>query len=572
MSNNDNYLHKVLTVTVVTTVILIAASFIPSFRIGDTTVKRVNFISDLCSFDDSVTPTQTSESLIDTSFLSDAPSDSEIEAMICASTRGTQIASPDSLPACSPATLPDPLPDAAIAPQSSAAKPALPFQSEAKVPALPSFSDTSPTYTIAALASPATTTAVPEPTESEVVDSSTIPTQQSTDGTVMIEDYSPSHQMMDRFYRTLAGQSGSRTVRIAALGDSFIESDILTCDLREELQSDWGGTGVGFVPFANPLSKYRATVRHEYSGWDYYNIIKKKQVPEHYKQLFFVSGILSVPQQGAVPYSRFGGVKYRQRLDRTNGATIIFTNSGQSTMEVVVNDTLRYNYTLAQSPDIQSITIDAPIASLAVSLPQCNGFVGYGVVLEGNSGVSVHNFAVRSNSGVALFSTNRTINLQINQLMNYDLIILQYGLNAMSASVTDYKYYGTQLRKVVNYMKACFPNSAVMLMSVGDRSIKSNDRYVTMKAACAMLEMQRQVAKECGVAFWNTFEAMGGQNSMPRFVANGWAAKDYTHINYKGGKAIADRLVESIKSRVDNHSQQQPDPQLFGCRFAIAQD
>ena len=36
-------------------------------------------------------------------------------------------------------------------------------------------------------------------------------------------------------------------VRIAFLGDSFVEGDILTSDLREALQAKFGGRGVGFV-------------------------------------------------------------------------------------------------------------------------------------------------------------------------------------------------------------------------------------------------------------------------------------------------------------------------------------
>ena len=37
---------------------------------------------------------------------------------------------------------------------------------------------------------------------------------------------------------------------------------------------------------------------------------------------------------------------------------------------------------------------------------------------------------------------------------------------------------------------------------------------------------------------------------MPAFVSNGWAAKDYTHINYAGGRRIARALAESITHRV----------------------
>jgi lysophospholipase L1-like esterase len=46
---------------------------------------------------------------------------------------------------------------------------------------------------------------------------------------------------------------------------------------------------------------------------------------------------------------------------------------------------------------------------------------------------------------------------------------------------------------------------------------------------------------------------MGGNDSMKSFVENGLAAKDYTHLNFKGGHAIANHIYESILAGVENH-------------------
>lgn len=58
-----------------------------------------------------------------------------------------------------------------------------------------------------------------------------------------------------------------RPVRIAYFGDSFIEADIFTADLREMLQQEFGGCGVGYVPVTSSISGYRPTVRHTFWGW-----------------------------------------------------------------------------------------------------------------------------------------------------------------------------------------------------------------------------------------------------------------------------------------------------------------
>ena len=83
-------------------------------------------------------------------------------------------------------------------------------------------------------------------------------------GITCIEDYSDSTMRgMKHFYEALSKvKTMKRPVRIAYFGDSFIEADIFTADLREMLQQEFGGCGVGYVPVTSSISGYRPTVRH----------------------------------------------------------------------------------------------------------------------------------------------------------------------------------------------------------------------------------------------------------------------------------------------------------------------
>lgn len=77
---------------------------------------------------------------------------------------------------------------------------------------------------------------------------------------VPIEEYdSVRTDGMRAFYDKLLADG--RPVRIAVLGDSFIEGDILTADLRERMQETFGGGGPGFAPVASPLTYFRRTVK-----------------------------------------------------------------------------------------------------------------------------------------------------------------------------------------------------------------------------------------------------------------------------------------------------------------------
>jgi hypothetical protein len=57
------------------------------------------------------------------------------------------------------------------------------------------------------------------------------------------------------------------------------------------------------------------------------------------------------------------------------------------------------------------------------------------------------------------------------------------------------------------------------------------------------------------VAFWNTYEAMQRLGGMTAFVENGWAGKDYTHINYAGGREIARQLYYALLQGAESYSE-----------------
>ena len=74
-----------------------------------------------------------------------------------------------------------------------------------------------------------------------------------------------------------------------------------------------------------------------------------------------------------------------------------------------------------------------------------------------------------------------------------------------------------------------------------------------MKGLQRLAVAQRKMAAELGVGFISMVDVMGGPGSMKEFVEKGWAAKDYTHMSFKGGKVVADRFFQSILAGVENY-------------------
>ncbi len=502
MSSQRDYTSYAPLITLLVVAVLIGLSFLPRFKVGGVTIKRTNIISDLIQQEEDPELLE-ADPYFDSTFLNEAAAMKVIDS-------ATRNANYDTLN----------LPDLA-----------------------------SEEWQIS--------TSQEEDEQNNLLLSSPLQTHKAN---VAIECF--SDEAMERINEALNKKNG-HPVRIAVLGDSFIEGDIFTADLREQLQDLRGGRGVGFVPFATPMSKFRASVLHNYSNWNIYNIRNKAEIPAEYKKSFFVSGIVCVPNEGAT--TRLEGVTFRKHLNQADAARLIFINRNNTRINVVVNDSVSRIFTPESSDHIQQIVIKAPIHSIKVTLTHTQGFTGYGIVLEGRGGVSVDNYSIRGNSGMALFETNSFVNQQINRMRGYDLVVLQYGLNVMTAEVLSYNSYAKTLAHIIRYTQQCFPGASILVMGVGDRSKMQNGQFITMPSVHGMIKAQRKAAEETGVAFWNTFEAMGGENSMVAFVEKKWASQDHTHIRFPGGKYIAKELTAALIENADanvSDSENQPMPFL----------
>lgn len=369
------------------------------------------------------------------------------------------------------------------------------------------------------------------------------------DDLVPIEDYSADGRAMEQFYKNLSqANTMSRPVRIAVLGDSFIEGDIFTQDLRELMQDRFGGSGVGFVPVTSNVASFRRSVEHKFSGWDTHSIISRMS-----RGGYIYSSFTYTPadEPSVVSYK---GTQYRKYLDIFSTARFMFINKGSSRIKAVVNGSQVHTYSPAADDRIAQIIVESDsIHSVSFSVENGAGFTAYGASLDQGSGVNVDNYSLRGNSGISLSSIDRSLTEQMARIAPVDLIILEYGLNVAQADVRNYTAYIAQMQRSIQHIRQCMPNVAIMVISIPDRTHRSGDGWVTMPGVQAMANAQRQLAKTTSVLYWSTLDAMRKRGGMSKFVTNGWAAKDYTHLSVRGGaqvaQAIFDSMMHDMKSR-----------------------
>lgn len=358
-----------------------------------------------------------------------------------------------------------------------------------------------------------------------------------------IEDYSVGHVGLSHFFQALKNrESLNRPVRIGFMGDSFIEGDILVADFRAEMQREFGGSGVGFVPISSVAAPYRPTIRETSAGWKNWSILND------HSQRYTLSCMLFEAEQSDAFLQMEVGSKYPE-LQKGSSLKFIYEENQETWLALSCNN--REDSLFVMLPPTDSLvqyayTSPSEIHKAVLHFSQAKGLKALGVALENDNGVVVDNFSVRGNSGLALERLDSVRCRQFNQIRPYDMIILQYGLNVANDSVMQYGWYGKRMEAVAHHIKCCFPTADILILGVSDRSTQENGTFYTMPSVLSLLYTQRQMAKRSGLPFWNTFGAMGGYNSMVAYVEKNWASKDYTHLSFGGGRELARILKEAL--------------------------
>lgn len=187
------------------------------------------------------------------------------------------------------------------------------------------------------------------------------------------------------------------------------------------------------------------------------------------------------------------------------------------------------------------------LGAFGLRFANADGTRFFGITLDERAGVAVDNYSLRGNTGLVLQSLDEQESLALNKIRPYDLIILEYGLNVVSDSVRTYGWYAKGMMKSVARLRQCFPDADILILGVSDRGHKGENGLETMPAVPALAAAQRRCARESGVAYWDVYTAMGGRGSMIKWTGYGWAAEDYTHIGFKGGRKLADKLLDALE-------------------------
>jgi lysophospholipase L1-like esterase len=351
---------------------------------------------------------------------------------------------------------------------------------------------------------------------------------------------------LKHFFEGLAN-SRKKKVRIAHFGDSIILGDIITEYLREDMQLKFGGIGQGLLPIIPDDARMRRTTYQTFSD-DWINtsiaLGNREGLP------LGINGTVAVPKAGS--WVKYQSTEATKTTVSFNMIRIFYAGADESSkLQYKIDNDAWQNLSLKSGSDLKEGVINSENNAKTVEIKFISGKAPYfyGVSLESKSpGVYIDNFPNRGNSGISLLDLQEKLLSQFNSLLDYDLIILNFGANVTFPTNAGFIFYEKKMIELIGYFKKTFSNAGILLITVGDKTIKRGSQFLTNPEVPILLETQTRIADKSNIALWNMWEAMGGRNSMNTWVnaAPPQALKDYSHFTNAGGERIGNLLFDAI--------------------------
>lgn len=370
-----------------------------------------------------------------------------------------------------------------------------------------------------------------------------------TKGSLAVED--PSGHALDAFYKQLVktrDKEPGAVTRIMHYGDSVLTSDYVSGTMRRKMQTEFGDSGHGFLLLANPWEWYfHNDVTHGASeGWNSSRITG----PLTNDGMYGLGGVTFTGTNGASAH--FGtSARNNQYGKKVSRFDIYYLETpGGGDVEAKAGDVVETFSTKGPEKISRVHSIRVPDGESKLHLRVVSGAPRmFGVALERDDAGVVYDALGANGARVALLENIDAKHWgEQMALRKPSLIILQYGTNESEAPNLSSNYEKT-LTDVVLRLKEAAPNASILIASPLDRAeASSNGTLRTRPVIEKLVKAQRKVAVETGVAFFDTFTAMGGEGSMAKWVKTGLAGGDYTHPTPAGAEVIGDLFYKSLTS------------------------
>jgi len=332
-------------------------------------------------------------------------------------------------------------------------------------------------------------------------------------------------------------------VTVLHYGDSPTTADLITGDVRSQLQERFGDAGRGYTLIAKPWAWYgHRGVEISDHGWKIRHGVGLMR-----EGIYGLGGAAFEGQSGA--WSKFRLTESQQSAVNVE----YLAKPGGGTFAVEADDSqLAEQTTDSGTQSALSLHVELPPGTKIVSIRPTSGNVTlFGADFRrGTTGLLYDSLGL---NGATTSVVARVLQPAIwKQELDHAapaLVVINYGSNESSFGAFVHKQYAGELRLAIQRVRANAPEASILIMSPMDRGERSGlDEIQTMATIPEIVAIQRQVAAETHVAFFDTYDAMGGDGTMARWYAASprLVTADLLHPTPQGATIVATLFVEQL--------------------------
>jgi lysophospholipase L1-like esterase len=342
------------------------------------------------------------------------------------------------------------------------------------------------------------------------------------------------------FFEQLSHPPETGSLHILHYGDSHTASDDWANQLRQQFQAKFGAGGPGYTLPGHPFLGYRRFDSHGSNsrGWYTGGIVTRKD-----DGIDGLGGISLTAQSAGETVTL--DVECQQLelhyLRQPGGGQIELAVDGAPIATVDTDgDSGLAAYQYAAAPGLHQYTVRT-LSAAPVRL--------FGWVAQNQAGVTYETLGINGAQASLLLEWNAPV--LASELISRDpaLVVLAYGTNEALSPAWTPEAYRASLTEIIQWLRATLPLASILLIGPPDCERRLRGRLAPFVHLDQVIEIQRDVARENGCAFWDWRAAMGGPGSVRQWVQAGLGQGDYTHLTGAGYRRIGDTLFEDMMAQ-----------------------
>lgn len=350
------------------------------------------------------------------------------------------------------------------------------------------------------------------------------------------------HTSLSGFFDAL-GVSMDSMIHIWYYGDSQVEGDRITQDLRPLFQGKFGGNGIGYLPFSD-VATYRDLETEMSENWIKLNVFMHRK-----SRGFGFSGINFLisnrDSQSENPSTRI-----KSRFNAAFPATyLLYGKSAGGSVSVLDLSNKEKADEIAIKPTETSgmVKISSGFRKALNVEYDCRGTTFFGYMIGNGKGVYIDNCGIRGHSGDGLFNISNNMLAMQSKMMNTRLVVFHYGNNAIPyiRNKKHAEFVGKEFERLFRKFRTAMPEVSILVVSGGDMGKKQGDEEIPYENAALLAQIMEESALKNGCAFFDMYALMKKDGGILGWKKKGWANLD-GHLTPAGQAKFAKTLFSEL--------------------------